>query len=97
VSGIATEVSTENGIVTLKGEADNQAQKDMATEYAKDIDGVKGVNNAMTISKTAKKSRRPVQKSMTRLLPHRLRWRFYITVRPVASKRRLRRTGVWSL
>lgn len=51
VSGIKTKVFVENGIVTLKGEAGNQAQKDLAGEYAKDVDGVKGVKNEMTIAK----------------------------------------------
>ena len=50
-----TEVNTKDGIVTLQGEANSQAQKDLTTEYAKDVEGVKGVNNAMTIGKTAKK------------------------------------------
>jgi len=50
------EVDTKNGIVTLKGEADNQAQKDLTTEYAKDVDGVKDVNNEMTVLKTEKKT-----------------------------------------
>ncbi len=53
VSGM-TEVSTKNGIVTLKGEATSQAQKDLTAEYAKDVDGVKDVNNEMTVSKTTK-------------------------------------------
>ena len=52
-----TEVDTKNGIVTLKGEPDNQAQKDLTTEYAKDVDGVKDVKNEMTVSKTPKKTR----------------------------------------
>ena len=52
-----TEVGTKDGIVTLKGVADNQAQKDLTTEYARDIDGVKDVNNEMTVSKTTKKTR----------------------------------------
>ncbi|MCC6543854.1 MAG: BON domain-containing protein [Nitrospirae bacterium] len=51
-----TEVETKDGIVTLKGEADNQAQKDLTTEYARDIDGVKDVNNVMTVSKASKKT-----------------------------------------
>jgi hyperosmotically inducible protein len=51
VSGLATEVYVKDGIVTLKGEADSQAQKDLTGEYAKDIKGVKGVNNDMTIAK----------------------------------------------
>ena len=51
-----TEVNTKDGIVTLKGEADNQAQKDLTTEYAKDVEGVKDVQNEMVVSKTAKKT-----------------------------------------
>ena len=50
-----TEVNTKDGIVTLKGDTSNQAQKDLTTEYAKDVEGVKGVVNEMTIGKTAKK------------------------------------------
>jgi osmotically-inducible protein OsmY len=50
-----TEVNTTGGIVTLRGEATSQAQKDLTTEYAKDVEGVKGVNNVMTIAKTSKK------------------------------------------
>ena len=53
-----TEVTTKDGIVTLQGEADNQAQKDLTTEYVKDVEGVKDVNNEMTVSKTAKKTSR---------------------------------------
>lgn len=49
VSGVKTQVFVNEGIVTLKGEADNQAQKDLAGEYAKDIKGVKDVKNEMTI------------------------------------------------
>jgi len=48
-----TQVSTKAGIVTLQGEADNQAQKDLTAEYVKDIEGVKGVENEMTLPKTA--------------------------------------------
>jgi len=52
VSASGTTVSTTNGIVTLQGVADNMAQKELTTEYAKDIDHVKSVNNEMTIAKT---------------------------------------------
>jgi hyperosmotically inducible periplasmic protein len=52
-----TEVNTKDGIVTLKGDADNQAQKDLTTEYARDVDGVKDVKNEMTVSKTPKKTK----------------------------------------
>ena len=50
-----TEVDTKNGIVTLQGKADSMAQKDLTTEYTKDVEGVKGVNNEMTVGKVAKK------------------------------------------
>lgn len=50
-----TEVSTKDGIVTLKGKALNNAQKDLTTEYAKDVEGVKDVVNEMTVGKIAKK------------------------------------------
>ncbi len=51
VSGINTQVFVTDGIVTLKGEAGNQAQMDLAGEYAKDIKGVQGIKNEMTIAK----------------------------------------------
>ena len=51
-----TEVNTKDGIVTLRGEAESQAQKDLTTEYAKDVDGVKDVRNEMTAPKTSGKT-----------------------------------------
>lgn len=57
-----TEVNTEGGIVTLQGEASNQAQKDLTTEYARDVDGVKDVKNEMKIAKTPKKTETAGQK-----------------------------------
>jgi hyperosmotically inducible periplasmic protein len=51
VSGISTQVFVKDGVVTLKGEAANQAQKDLAGQYAGDIKGVKDVKNEMTIAK----------------------------------------------
>lgn len=50
-----TEVSAKDGIVTLRGEAASKAEKDLTTEYAKDIEGVKDVNNEMTVSGSPKK------------------------------------------
>ena len=47
---VLTEVSAKDGIVTLRGNADNQAEKDLTTEYAKDIEGVKDVNNEMIVT-----------------------------------------------
>ena len=57
-----TEVKTKDGIVTLQGEATSQAQKDLTTEYAKDVEGVKDVKNEMTVTKTSKKTRTVGQK-----------------------------------
>jgi osmotically-inducible protein OsmY len=54
VSGTGTEVDVKDGIVTLRGEADSKAQKQLTAEYAKDIEGVKDVNNKMTVAKTPK-------------------------------------------
>jgi len=49
VSAVNTEVDVKDGVVTLKGHADSQAQKDLTGEYAKDINGVQSVDNQMTI------------------------------------------------
>ena len=57
-----TEVNTTGGIVTLQGKATSQAQKDLTTEYAKDVEGVKDVINEMTIAKTSKKAQTAVGK-----------------------------------
>ncbi len=51
------EVNVNSGIVTLHGEATSEAQKDLIAEYAKDVEGVKDVNNEMTVKKTTKKTR----------------------------------------
>lgn len=57
VSASNTDVSTQNGVVTLKGEAESREQRDLTTEYAKDVDGVKSVKNEMTLSETYPKSK----------------------------------------
>jgi osmotically-inducible protein OsmY len=54
VSGSQTQVNAKDGMVTLRGEATSQAQRELTTEYAKDVEGVKTVHNEMTVSKTAK-------------------------------------------
>ena len=54
VSASQTEVNSKDGIVTLRGEANSQAQRELTTEYAKDVEGVKGVNNKMTVAKISK-------------------------------------------
>lgn len=54
VSAATTEVNVKDGIVTLRGDAASQAQKELTTEYAKDVDGVKDVKNEMTVSMASK-------------------------------------------
>ncbi|MFH0727627.1 MAG: BON domain-containing protein [Pseudomonadota bacterium] len=49
VNATGTEVLAKGGIVTLRGEAASAAQKDLTTEYAKDVEGVKNVLNEMTV------------------------------------------------
>ena len=47
-----TTVEVKDGIVTLTGEASSLAQKELTTEYAGDVEGVKSVKNAMTVAAT---------------------------------------------
>jgi hyperosmotically inducible protein len=57
VSAGTTGVDVKDGIVTLRGDALSEAQKDLTAEYAKDVEGVKGVNNEMVVTKTSKNKR----------------------------------------
>ena len=50
VSAYNTQVEMKEGVAILKGEASSQAQKDLVTEYTKDVDGIKDVNNQMTVA-----------------------------------------------
>jgi osmotically-inducible protein OsmY len=52
VSETGTDVDVKDGVVILTGEASNLAQKELTTEYAKDVDNVKAVVNDMTIAQT---------------------------------------------
>jgi osmotically-inducible protein OsmY len=52
VSATGTTVYVKDGIVTLQGEAGSQAQKELTTEYVRDIDNVKEVKNDMTVAAT---------------------------------------------
>ena len=52
VSASGTTVYVKDGIVTLQGEASSVAQKELTTEYAKDIENVKEVKNEMTVART---------------------------------------------
>jgi hyperosmotically inducible protein len=55
VRASGTKVNVTNGAVTLTGEADTEAQKELTTEYARDVEGVKSVDNRMTVAKEPKK------------------------------------------
>jgi osmotically-inducible protein OsmY len=55
VRATKTDVNVKDGIVILSGEAANMAQKELTTEYAQDVEGVKEVKNQMTIAKTPAK------------------------------------------
>ncbi len=56
VNAMATEVTAQKGIITLRGNAASMAQKDLTTEYAMDVEGVKNVKNEMKVAKTAVKT-----------------------------------------
>jgi len=49
VSMVNTDVAVKDGVVTLTGSADSLAQKELTTVYVKDIEGVKSVNNLLTV------------------------------------------------
>ena len=51
VSARKTDVTVKNGVVTLKGIAASSAQRDLTTEYAKNVEGVKSVTNSMKLAK----------------------------------------------
>jgi hyperosmotically inducible periplasmic protein len=53
VSGSKTKVTVTDGVVTLRGIASSEAQKELTAEYAKDIEGVKDVKNEMTVASAA--------------------------------------------
>ncbi len=52
VRATKTDVNVTDGVVILSGEASSVAQKELTTEYAKDVEGVKEVKNEMTVAKT---------------------------------------------
>jgi osmotically-inducible protein OsmY len=54
VSVLKTDIEVKDGVVVLRGKASSEAQKELTTEYVKDVDGVKRVQNDMTIETTKK-------------------------------------------
>ena len=57
VRGTTTVVEAKDGNVILFGAADSHAQKELTTEYAKDVEGVRDVRNEMTVTEHPKKGR----------------------------------------
>ena len=49
VSASATKVEVKDGVVTLSGNVQNLAQKDLTEAYAKDIDNVRAVRNDLIV------------------------------------------------
>jgi len=64
VSYVNTDVSVTDGKVTLRGEASSEAQKQLTAEYAKDVSGVKDVDNQMTVAKAPVKPHRSVSEKI---------------------------------
>jgi osmotically-inducible protein OsmY len=60
VSGSRTEVDIRDGVITLRGAAASDAQRDLATEYAEDVKGVLRVTNVMTVIVTPARADEPV-------------------------------------
>ncbi len=60
VSATNTQVYVEEGIVTLRGEAASESQKELTAEYA-DIEGVREVKNEMTVANAQSNSDQTVK------------------------------------
>lgn len=54
VSATETGVHTQDGIVTLSGSTSSEAQKQLTSEYAKDVEGVKEVRNDLIVTSPSK-------------------------------------------
>lgn len=50
LSSFSISVETSNGIVTLTGTVDNQAQRKLAGQLTANTEGVKGVNNEIEVT-----------------------------------------------
>jgi hyperosmotically inducible periplasmic protein len=64
VSYVNTSVTVTDGNVTLRGEASSEAQKQLTGEYAKDVSGVKDVENEMTVANSPGKSHRSLDEKI---------------------------------
>jgi osmotically-inducible protein OsmY len=54
LSSAQPDIQVKDGVVTVRGNAENKAQIDLTTEYIKDIDGVKEVKNEMVAANSGK-------------------------------------------
>ena len=50
-SAVNTKVSVSAGVVTISGEARNEAEKELVSKLSSDVTGVKSVVNNMTVMK----------------------------------------------
>ena len=64
VNAMATKVTAENGTIYLRGEAGNTEEKNLTTEYAGDVKGVKFVKNEMTVSSNPSVPRRTMKEKV---------------------------------
>ncbi len=64
VSDSTTQVDVKDGVITLRGEAMNEVQRDLATAYAGDVKEVVRVINLMTFSPQAAATPRPAESRM---------------------------------
>lgn len=64
VSGRDTQVDIKDSVITLRGVATSEAQKELATEYAGDVSGVLRVINMMTVAATPEPAERTVAEKM---------------------------------
>lgn len=59
-----TKIYVKEGIVTLQGQANSLEQKELTGRYIKDVEGVKGVKNEMTIIEPASKPQKTMIEKM---------------------------------
>ncbi|MDW7761400.1 MAG: BON domain-containing protein [Acidobacteriota bacterium] len=54
-------VDVKDGLVTLHGEVGSQAERGLTAEYVKDVEGVKDIENKLTVATSPKKKSRTVE------------------------------------
>jgi osmotically-inducible protein OsmY len=54
LSGLNTEVDVKDRVVSLHGQASSMAQKELTTEFVRDVDGVKSVKNDLNVETNEK-------------------------------------------